>query len=57
MNPGWSPSPEAKLEYDPPTHSLPPTMSQEQAEQDEAALRKRVRELIDEERELYDALA
>jgi len=28
-------------------------MSQEQAEQDEAALR----ELIDEERELYDALA
>jgi hypothetical protein len=32
-------------------------MSQEQAEQDEAALRKRVRELIDEERELYDALA
>ena len=58
MNPDWSRSPEAKLEYDPPTHSLPPTMSQEQAEQDdEAALRKRVRELIDEDRELYDALA
>lgn len=34
------------------------TMSQEQAEQDdEAELRKRVRELIDEERELYDSLA
>lgn len=33
-------------------------MSQEQAERDdEAALRKRVRELIDEDRELYDALA
>jgi hypothetical protein len=41
------------------TPSIPTTRpgSRAQAEQDEAALRERVRELIDEERELYDALA
>lgn len=50
-------SPDANVEYGP---LLPPsrTMSQEQADTDDYAdLRKRVRELIDENRELYDSLA